>query len=137
MEYNYFISEMLGYKKMLEDISKLHDMGFDFMEGKFPLLSHTTWMFETAIKSHYGDEGWEWVNWFIYESNWGEIDFSEHTTYRINEDGESEIVDKGENSKYGAFDGDGNPICYSFETLWEYLEKEFNKKPDETSNITD
>jgi len=63
-----------------------------------------------------------WVEWFIYESDYGQKDWSELPTYRINEDGKSELIyEKGE-IRFGAYDGDGNPICYSYESLWEYLE---------------
>jgi hypothetical protein len=28
-----------------------------------------------------------------------------------------------DDDEYGAHDKDGNPICYSIESLWEFLEK--------------
>lgn len=131
MEQSNFLSQMLAYKKFEEDLHKLHDMGFDFMEGKFPLGSHVLWLFESSIKSHYGDEGWGWVEWFAFESDWGKKDWSKAPSFRINEEGKSEVVDKGENSQYGAFDEEGNPICYDFESLWEYLEKNFKNNINE------
>jgi hypothetical protein len=30
-------------------------------------------------------------------------------------------------TEYGAYDEKGNPICYSFESTWEYLEENYNK----------
>jgi len=34
----------------------------------------------------------------------------------------TKIKDAGE-ARYGACDENGNPICYSIESTWEYLEK--------------
>lgn len=128
MTLNHFMAELLAFKKFEEDISKLHGMGFDFFEGKFPLMNHASWMFETSIKSHYGDEGWDWVSWFIYESDWGERDWGKVPSYKKNQDGSYEQIKKSEEEeKYGAFDENGNPICYSYESLWEYLEKQCKK----------
>lgn len=125
MEYSHFLTLLLGYKKFSEDISSLHDLGFDLMEGKYNLTHPIELMLAASIKSHYGEEGWDWVEWFIYESDYGQKDFSTTPTYRTKEDGTTEVV---ESKIYGAEDKDGNPICYSYDSLWEYLEKEHKQK---------
>jgi len=121
MTYEHFLQVILSYKKISDTISSLYDIGFDLMEGKFALTTPVEKTLEAAIKSHYGQEGWEWVEWFINESDYGQKDWSQTPTYERNEDGTGRLV---ESSIYGARDENGNPICYSFESLWEYLEKE-------------
>jgi hypothetical protein len=127
MEHIHFLTLLLGYKKFSEDISSLHDLGFDLMEGKYNLTHPIELMLAASIKSHYGEEGWGWVEWFIYESDYGQKDFSTAPTYRTKEDGTTEVL---ESKIHGAEDKDGNPICYSYESLWEYLEKEYKQKKD-------
>lgn len=121
MEYTYFVQILQNYKKFWEDISSLHDIGFDLMEGKYDLALPLEAIFKASIKSHYGTAGWEWVSWFAFESEFGEKDFSKTPNLVKQEDGKYKSVEK--TSKFGAHDEDGNPICYSFESLWEYLEK--------------
>lgn len=98
MTYTHFLTYLLAYKKFYEDISELHSLGFDFLEGKFKLTHPIDIMVSTIYKSHYGDEGWEWVEWFIYEKNYGL------------------------NPEIKAWDKDGNEVCYSYESLYEYLQ---------------
>jgi hypothetical protein len=120
MEYSYFITLLLGYKKFSEDITSLYELGFDLMGGRYCLTSPVELMLTATIKSHYGKEGWEWVEWFIWESDYGQKDFSTTRTYQQKEDGTTEVV---ESKPYGAYDENGNPICHSYESLWNYLEK--------------
>jgi hypothetical protein len=37
MEYNNFLKSLMTFKKISEDISELHDIGVDLMEGKFKI----------------------------------------------------------------------------------------------------
>ncbi len=126
MQYSHFLQILLSYKKFIEDISKLYDMGFNLMDGKYELTKPIELMLQSSIESHYGTAGWEWVSWFIYESDFGEKDFSKFPTLVKQEDGKYKSVEK--TSKFGAQDENGNPICYSFESLWGYLEKEHKNK---------
>jgi hypothetical protein len=104
MKYNKFLELLLGYRKFQRDIDELYSIGIDLEEGKFKLGTIVHKILETSIESHYGKQGWDWVSWFIYESDWGEKE------------------------KIGAWDKDENPICYSLESLWECLEKDYSKK---------
>lgn len=124
MEYQHFITLLLGYKKFSEDMSSLYEIGFDLSEGKFNLAHPIELMLGAAIQSHYGDKGWDWVSWFIWESHYGTKDFSEGPTYGSNEDGTTYEIEDRHSDGFGAHDADGKPICYSFDSLWEYLEKE-------------
>ena len=88
-----------SHKTLNENLHDLHDLGFDFYEGKFELCGLIDGLFTTTIESIYGKEGVEWVDWFIYETNYAT---DEHLT---------------------AHDADGNRICYDIESLYNYLEK--------------
>ncbi len=122
MTYENFIEQLLAYRKFYRDTSKLYEMGFDFMEGKFKLTEPVDMMLKSCIKSHYGEQGWDWVSWFIYESDWGEKDWKTLPVYKRNSDGAMELVIDSE--RHGATDENGNPICYDIKSLWEYIEKE-------------
>jgi hypothetical protein len=71
----------------------------------------------------YGEEGADWFSWFCYESNYGQKDWSTAPCYKVNDDGTSTLVHEVGEARHGAVDQDGNPICYDWESLWEYLEK--------------
>lgn len=52
----------------------------------------------------YGEVGYDWFNWFCCEFDYGDC------------------------KEPKAWDEDGNPICYSVESLWEYLESNCKNK---------
>lgn len=99
MEQKYFSACLSAYQSFMQDISELHRDGFDFFEGKYKLTHPIDLLLENTFKSHYGDQGWEWIEWFIYESEYGT------------------------NPDINAYDENKTPICYSDLSLWEYLEK--------------
>ena len=134
MTYENFIEQLLAYRKFYRDTSKLYEMGFDFMEGKFKLTKPVDMMLKSCIKSHYGEQGWDWVSWFIYESDWGEKDWGANPTYKRNEDGTSSIIHEAGEARFGAHDENDNPICYSFESLWEYLENNCQTNADNSNS---
>jgi len=71
MTYEKFISLITTYQKFEQDLEKLAGIGFDFYEGKFPLVSYASKMLEEAMLSHYNDFGWDWISWFIWENDYG------------------------------------------------------------------
>ena len=120
MKRNKFFKSIELHKKGWDDISELLDLGFDFMEGKYKFGDIITKQFFSLMKTHYNKEGIGWIEWFIYESDYGNKIWSNIPTYGKNQDGEKITVDMEDG--YGAHDEDGNPICYSIQSLWEYLE---------------
>jgi len=116
---------MLTYKMLSEDFSQLHSIGIDFFEGKYKLSELSYSLFLSAFESHYTKEGIEWIDWFVFEADWGQKDFSKSPTYVYNKDGTITTEEQSDESKWGARDSDGNPIAYSFESLWELLEKDY------------
>ena len=83
---------------------------------------------DILIKEVYGDEGYEWFTWFCYENDFGEKDWSGLPLYKKIND-EIVKVEEVKKDRFGAHDEEGNPICYSVESTWEYLEKYHNRIP--------
>jgi hypothetical protein len=98
MQLKEFQSLLEKYKSFSDKLSQLHDIGFDFYEGKFPLMSDVEKMLDIMISTHYNEHGVDWINWFIYETNYGE-------------------------RKLEAWDENKNLICQDLESLHEYIEK--------------
>ena len=98
MKYEQFLKLVMSNKALSDMYSELYDMGFDFFEGKYKLVEHSERITDVTFSLIYDEEGIDWLNWFMYE----------------NEYGEGNLI---------ASDKDGNSICYSYESLWEYLEK--------------
>jgi len=71
MEYEDFLGILMPYKKLMEDFRELYSMGFNFMDGKYELENNVSRMFDAALNSHFTEEGVEWINWFVYENDWG------------------------------------------------------------------
>ena len=101
MQQKEFKKLLKKYKTCSDKLSQLHDLGFDLYEGKFQLMSDIEKLFDITIASHYNEEGVEWINWFIYENDYGK-------------------------RKLEAKDND-KPICYDIESLHEYIEKYYKK----------
>lgn len=100
MEYKVFKQIINTHRDGMSMISELHDLGFDLMEGKYQLCEIIDKQFQTTLELVYDENGIDWINWFIYESDYGQKD---GITADLN----------------------GEPICYSIESLWEYVEKHY------------
>ena len=93
MTYERFLKVTLSIKKQDEVISDLYKQKVDLIDFVDPY--HVIIL--ELIQEIYGEEGYDWWSWFCYENDFGQ---------------------KG----LEAFDENKNPICYSFESLWEFLE---------------
>ena len=128
MKYEEFLGVLMSYKSLSEDFSELYGMGFDFFEGKYRLETKVEGMLNATLSSHYTDEGIDWITWFIYENNWGTKDWYSIPTF----DKETgKIIEKDPVKSYGAHDENGNPICFSFESTYEYVKQYLKYKKDE------
>jgi hypothetical protein len=129
MTYEEFLKILMSFKKINEDISELYDIGFDFLEGKYRMSDNVSIMFEAVLESYFTDEGIDWINWFIYENDWGTKDWSKLPTF----DGVTGkiILEEDPVKAYGAKDENGNPICFSFESTYEYVKQYLKNKKDE------
>lgn len=112
MKYETFKRFLDSYRKGENMMSELHSIGIDFYEGKYKISEILYDQLISFLSSHYDEEGVEWVSWFIFENEYGEKDWSTVKS-----------MDGTKGQKYGAFDEGGNPIFYSHESAWDYLEK--------------
>lgn len=122
MQYSSLLSLIMGFKKISEDCSDLYDIGVNIIDGKYSIISSTEKMIQSVFESEYGEDGWGWVSWFIFENDYGKKDWSVLPTYEKNKEDHLKKIPEDGNS-FGASDENGNPICYSYESLWDYLEK--------------
>jgi len=130
MTYERFCKVVLGLQKEDRVIKQAYDIGVDMINFVDPY--HT--IITELITEIYGEEGEGWFSWFCHESEFGQRDWSKGDSYRQNEDGTSTLIHKDGEVRFGAHDKDGNPICYSIESLWEYLEENFKKSRSEENN---
>lgn len=119
MKYEDFLKVILTLQKANQEISKLNDLNIDLINFVDPYQE----IISTLIKSIYGEEGLSWFEWYCYESDFGERDWSKGDTYLKKDDGTMELIYKRGEKKAGAYDDRNNPICFSHESTWEYLEK--------------
>lgn len=128
MTYEEFLSILMSYKKLNEDFTELYQMGFDFLEGKYKLEEGVSRMLDSILSSHYTEEGVDWINWFMFESDWGTRDWSRLPVY----DTSGKLIHEADPMKaYGAKDENDNPICFSFESTYEYTKQYLKNKKDE------
>lgn len=98
MQLKEFQNLLEKYKALSDKLSELHHLGFDFYEGKFTLMLDMEFIFELTLKSHYKEEAMDWINWFVYETNYGQKDMQGR-------------------------DENDNPICYDVKSLHQYIEQ--------------
>jgi hypothetical protein len=119
MTYENFLKVGLQLQKQDRIINNLYTNSVDLIEFVDPYHD----IINTLIKEIYGDEGVDWFSWFCYESEFGQKDWSTAPSYEKNEEGIFVKVKETGEVRYGATDKDGNPICYDWKSLWEYLEE--------------
>lgn len=117
MTYQNFLEVILEQRRMEREVSKAYDMKIDLMDFVDAYSSIT----RVLLTEIYGKEGYDWYSWFCWESDYGEKDWSSVTKVGMNPDGSYVQLEQTEMT-HGATDEKNNPICYSFESLWEYLE---------------
>lgn len=99
MTYERFLKITLGLQKQDRVASSAYDLKVDLLDFVDPYHAIIT----ELIKEVYGEEGCEWWAWFCYENDFGTRGLE-------------------------ACDENKKPICYSHESLWEYLEANHGKK---------
>ena len=119
MTYERFLEITMGLKKQDELVSELYEKIIDLIEFVDPYHK----IISKLIKEVYGEEGYDWWSWFCYDAEYGEKDWSKAPVFS----GDKIIKEAGE-VRWGATDESGNPICYSFESTWKYLEENYNQQ---------
>ena len=107
MTYEKFLNITLNLQKHMDQSRQLYKYGIDLIEITDPLLM----IIDKLIEEVYGENGAEWFGWFCWESDFGRN------------------VPKREDDTTGvrAWDENGNPICFSHESTWKYLEENHKK----------
>mgnify|MGYP003628507990 CR=1 FL=1 len=112
MKYEIFLRLIMTYKKAEDNTKEWYDFGIDLHEGKYPIAPYLYDMMIACFESSYNKNGVDWISWFIFENEYGNKVW-----------GTTEEADG-----FGAHDEDGNPIAYSYESLWIFLEAEYKNK---------
>lgn len=124
----------MEYSKFLEIVTRLKNHGEasnSAMKLKIDLLDFCDdlhHIISILIKEVYGEEGYDWFSWFCYESDYGEKDWSLSPLYQLNKKGQFIKAKKITENRTGARDKKGNPICYSIESTWDFLEKNYSNR---------
>jgi hypothetical protein len=123
MKYEDFLKVIMTQRKMEEQVSKAYELKINLMD----FVDDYHVITKTLLTEIYGEEGYDWYTWFCYENEYGEKDWSKSPRLVRQDDGNYATVEP-DTLVNGASDENGNPICYSFQSLWEYLESEYNSK---------
>ena len=118
MTYENFLKVILAQRKMEQQINKAYKLKIDLID----FVDDYNGIIKTLLTEVYGETGYEWYSWFCWENDYGEKDWSKSQRLIKNEDGKF-VTLEDEEIVHGATDESGNAICYSFETLWQYLEE--------------
>ena len=94
MTYENFLKITLELQKQERIVDNLYKNNVDLLEFVDPYHG----LIHLLIKEIYGEEGVDWFSWFCYENDYGQ-------------------------GTLEAWDENKNRICYSHESLWEFLEK--------------
>lgn len=94
MTYENFLKITLELQKQERIIDNLYKNNVDLLEFIDPYHG----LIHLLIKEIYGEEGVDWFSWFCYENDYGQ-------------------------GTLEAWDENKNRICYSHESLWEFLEE--------------
>jgi hypothetical protein len=82
---------------------------------------------DLMLNAYWEPVGVDWINWFMYDSDYGERNWSEvETIFKQGEDGRLDEVENEFDDGYGAHDADGTPICYDVKSLYDYI-KQYEK----------
>lgn len=106
MEKSKFMHLIDSGEKFYDFLEKLNDIGVDMWNT--PIVKSFCEFERGLWKNEYGENGWEWIFWFLYEKM-----TSKHP----------------EGLK--AFDANGVEICANKNDLYDYLEKNFKTNEKE------
>lgn len=121
MTYERFLAITLRLQTESDRVDKLYKLGIDLINYVDPYHA----IINELMREVYGEEGYDWWCWFCWESDFGRKDWSAVPRHSRDTRGELKLE---HNNVWGARDADGNPICYSYESTWEYLETNYGKK---------
>jgi len=72
MKFKEFKKIIESYKQTVNQLDELYKLGFDFLENeKFPIWAGLDNLLQLTFESHYDEKAVDWINWFIYENEYG------------------------------------------------------------------
>ena len=90
------------FKKIVKQLEVLstqnneyYNFGIDLFDGKYPILDTVYIIIEMLFASIYKTEGLDWINWFLYDCDFG-------------------------TKTLGVWD---NPICRNIDELYDHIEQ--------------
>ena len=103
MTHEQFYKLALNYQKQTRMIDNAYKTGVDLSEFCEPYET----CISVLIESAFGNAGLNWWNWYCHETDFGTKSYT----------------DADGKPTWGAHDAEGNPICYSWDSLFEELQK--------------
>lgn len=127
MTYERFLKVLLSLQKEDRVIKEAYKLGVDMINFVDPYYK----IINELIEEIYGEEGYDWFSWYCWENDFGQKDWSKGNAYKQNPDGTSTLIHQDGEPRFGAYDKEGNPICYDHKSLWERMEecKPYQIKP--------
>ena len=86
------------YKKYESCVTEYSNLGICLYEGKYPVAEVSMQIADSLWKEIYSEEGIDWINWFMYENDFGANGLK-------------------------AFDSDKSLICQDVDSLYDYIEQ--------------
>lgn len=123
MKYENFLKVIMTQRKLEQQVHKAYKLKIDLMD----FVDEYNVINKILLTEIYGEQGYDWYSWFCWESDYGEKDWSKLPRLDKQNDGSFATVEHTDVVN-GATDENGNPICYSFQSLWEYLESTYRYK---------
>ena len=126
MTFNRFSQIIERLKNNSNNINKAYDLKIDLIDFNDDLSR----IIDDLIKEIYGDVGYDWFSWFCLENDFGRKDWDSlpipGSPREI--DGKTANVGKikGGEIGIGAWDENGDPICYDVKSTWVFLEKNYS-----------
>lgn len=92
-----FIQILKKYKQIGESVHRYYQFGIDLLEVSHSPIAPIDDIIQIIFRSIYSEEGIDWINWFMFENDFG--------------DAKMEASDNGVS------------ICQTYEELYDYIEQ--------------
>jgi hypothetical protein len=123
-KFSEIIERLKGHSEIVNQAYSLKIDLIDFSDGL-----HRT--IDDLVREIYGETGYDWFSWFCLENDFGRKDWSSLPMLGSSReiDGKTASVGKinGGEIGIGAWDENGDPICYDVRSTWTFLEKNYSR----------
>lgn len=123
MDYTLFAEFINRNQERDQKLELLENLGIDMLDFD----NAYDFLVDQFLNAYWTEAGVEWIYWFMYDSEYGQKDWSKiDVVLSEGENGDYKEVKNKYTDSFGAHDSDGNPICYDTKSLYEYV-KHFEK----------